>query len=156
MLNEIFGDILNVKNGIICHQTNYFGVMGAGVAAAIRSRLLTPTLYAKYKNYCLTNGRAALGTTQFLDLPDGRILANLFCQDDRTSGPEKTVTRYDCMRQCLYTVRNCAVMNSLPVYLPYKIGCGIAGGDWKKVKTIIEDVFSRSEVYALIVRRRGG
>ena len=154
MLNEIFGDILNVKNGIICHQTNYFGVMGAGIAASIR-KVLSPSQYASYKNYCRANGRALLGVTQFLDLGDGRIVANLFCQDEITYGPEQTVTRYDCMRQCLDMVCDYAAKNGLPVYLPYKIGCGIARGDWRKVTRVIKDVFSRSEVYAYIVRRVG-
>ena len=27
-----------------------------------------------------------------------------------------------------------------------KIGCGLAGGDWEKVKVIIEDVFSEYDV----------
>lgn len=32
MLTELTGDILNVKDGIVCHQVNYFGVMGGGAA----------------------------------------------------------------------------------------------------------------------------
>jgi hypothetical protein len=38
-----------------------------------------------------------------------------------------------------------------PVYIPYGIGCGLAGGDWKQVHGIIKDVVP----YATIVRYNG-
>jgi len=36
----IKGDLLNCGADIICHQTNFFGMMGGGVAAAIWNQLL--------------------------------------------------------------------------------------------------------------------
>ena len=48
MLTEQTGDILKITNGIICHQTNYHGTMGGGVAAGIAEKLLTPEQYKEY------------------------------------------------------------------------------------------------------------
>lgn len=36
----IKGDLLNCGADIICHQTNFFGMMGGGVAASIWNKLL--------------------------------------------------------------------------------------------------------------------
>lgn len=38
----IKGDLLNCGADIICHQTNFFGMMGGGVAASIWNQLLEP------------------------------------------------------------------------------------------------------------------
>ena len=36
MIQEIEGDLLCFPANILCHQTNYYGVMDGGIAAAIR------------------------------------------------------------------------------------------------------------------------
>lgn len=157
MLTEITGDILNVKDGIICHQVNYFGVMGGGVAAAIAENLLTETQYAAYVTYCKQAGRTALGTVQFLGCSDGLIVANMFCQDDaRARGGEtgEAITDYGCMRRCFIRIRVMAQSLGKRVYVPRNIGCGIAGGDWDAVKFIMRDVFGAYPVEAFILGRK--
>ena len=42
MVHEMTGDLLSCDADYICHQTNFYGVMGAGVAASIHSKLLSP------------------------------------------------------------------------------------------------------------------
>jgi len=39
------------------------------------------------------------------------------------------------------------------VGLPYKLGCGIAGGEWERVRAIIDAVFAKSPVEAVICTR---
>ena len=39
MVHEMTGDLLSCDADYICHQTNFYGVMGAGVAASIHSKL---------------------------------------------------------------------------------------------------------------------
>lgn len=158
MLTEMTGNILNVKDGIICHQVNYFGVMGGGVAAAIAENILTEDQYAAYAIYCKQAGRTALGTVQFLGCSDGLIVANMFCQDDARAKdvfPADGITDYDCMRRCFVRVRSMAELQGKRVYVPRNIGCGIAGGDWDTVKSIIQDVFGNCSVEAFIVARKG-
>lgn len=157
MLTEMTGDILNVKHGIICHQVNYFGAMGGGVAAAIAENILTDQQYNAYVAYCRQAGRTALGTVQFLGCTDGLIVANMFCQDDaraRCGMPEGGITDYDAMRRCLVRVRSMAQLQGMSVYIPRNVGCGIAGGNWDTVKYIIGDVFNLYPVEAFIVGRK--
>lgn len=157
MLNEITGDILNVKDGIICHQVNYYGVMGGGVAAAIAEHVLTAEQYAEYSDYCKKAGRTALGTVQFMGCKGGLIVANMFCQDDaraRGGAQDQNITDYDAMRRCLARVRSMAVLQGKRVYFPRNLGCGIAGGSWDTVKYLIGDVFGGYPVEAFIVGRR--
>lgn len=158
MLTEITGDILNVTNGIICHQVNYFGVMGGGVAAAIAENILTEEQYKSYTDYCKQAGRTALGTVQFIGGTGGLIVANMFCQDDaraRGGMTEGGITDYDAMHRCLVRVRSVAQVHSKRVYFPHNLGCGIAGGDWATVKFIMEDTFKFYPVEAFILKRKG-
>lgn len=156
MVYEITGDALAFKDGVICHQTNYHGVMGAGIAAAIRQKLLTGKQYAAYCRLCRTTGRMLLGRVQYFDCPNGAVVANCFCQDEYLAQTaDQTITHYGEMRRCLINVRDTAETYGKKVYIPYKIGCGIAGGDWKIVRFIIDDVFKESTVEAYIVRRPG-
>lgn len=155
MLTEISGDLLDVRNGIICHQVNYYGVMGGGVAAAIADKLLSAEQYAAYSDYCKQAGRTALGNVQFLVCAPGLVVANMFCQDEalaRTGG-DFCITDYDLMHACFKRVRDLAQVTGLTVYAPRNIGCGIAGGDWGTVRQIIQDVFGDSSVEMVIVSR---
>lgn len=157
MVHEINGDALAFKDGIICHQTNYHGVMGAGIAAAIRHKLLTRQQYAEYVNTCMVEGRDLLGRVQYFKCRNDVIVANCFCQDEarQTTEDDDTITSYGDMRRCLKHVRGMAERGSKRVCIPYKMGCGIAGGDWNKVRSIIESIFGKSDVEAVIVRRPG-
>ena len=157
MLTEMTGDILNVKDGIICHQVNYFGVMGGGVAAAIAENILTEEQYKSYADYCKQAGRTALGTVQFIGCADRLIVANMFCQDDaraRGGMTEAGITDYDAMHKCFVRVRRMATLQGKRVYFPRNLGCGIAGGDWSTVKFIMEAAFKPSPEEAYIVGRR--
>lgn len=159
MVSEINGDIFAQIHGgecVICHQTNIFGVMGAGIAAAIRGKLLTREQYGEYVRLCESEGCRLLGFVQYFRCDGGIIVANCFCQDEgRQTSYDYNITSYSDMKRCFIKVRDMAERGNLPVYIPYKMGCGIAGGSWETVRSIIDSVFGRSSVHAIIVRRRG-
>ncbi len=145
MIKEITGDLLTVDADVICHQVNYFGVMGGGIATAIRDRLLSKRKYATYVDYCQRLGRNALGTVLFTPtLASKGIVANLFSQDNFT-------TDYDALYDCLNTVEKTARRACWTVALPGNMGCGIADGDWGEVMKIINQVFDESPVELTIV-----
>ena len=158
MLKEITGDLLNVSRGIICHQVNYYGVMGGGVAAAIADKILPNNQYGAYADYCKKNGRKTLGSVQYLGCAPGLIVANLFCQDEALAQPQTgnfCITDYQMMRKCFIGVRSMAQIQKLTVYIPRNIGCGIAGGDWGTVQQILQEIFGDSDVEVVIVAREG-
>lgn len=155
MVQEIVGDLLECNADFICHQTNFYGVMGGGVARAIWDKLLDDNARYAYQNLCCTYGRSLLGTVQFIPVirkSDEKeiILSNLFCQDDEPQA-DGGLTRYDDMRSCLERVKRYAKLHGSKVALPGYMGCGIAGGNWQIVRNIIEDVFGRSPVSCTIV-----
>ena len=139
MVNEIVGDLLIDGRGILCHQTNYDGIKGAGIALHIKNRLMTKKQFEEYRKLCDLRGEMLLGTVQFMRLRDGRYLANCFSEvkGDR-SGVD---TKYDKLVLCFKAVNSYAKAQGLPVSLPARIGCGIAGGHWPTVKQMIYDVF---------------
>lgn len=142
------GDILSPnKTGhdvVICHQVNCLGVMGAGLAKQMREKF--PLMYLEYKRLCNSTAdkRMLLGqvlSTSVVYNGYEYTIANLFGQEQ--IGTRKRYTDYDALRKALQTVRSIA--SPLParpawrVRIPYKMGCGLAGGDWNIVRRIIQE-----------------
>lgn len=150
MVREVIGDLLENRSDVICHQTNYVEVMGAGVALAIKTKLLTQEQYEEYQNFCDMYGSGALGLVQFIQVHDGRYVANLFSQSEVLSKSNTTFTDYEALEKALRTVEIFAREHKLTVALPGRIGCGIAGGSWDKVLSIIMKVFKPSPVLCTV------
>lgn len=149
-VREITGDIIRDGRGIICHQVNFQGVMGGGVAASIREHLLSKEQYKEYQRYCDNRGNDALGTVWYCTARQSNVVANMFCQNAEAD-LYGCLTNYDCMEKCFEDVRTIAETWHHPVFIPGYIGCGIAGGRWPKVKRIIEKVFRDTKVPVTIV-----
>lgn len=148
-VNEITGDIIRDGKGIICHQVNFQGVMGGGVAASIREHLLSREQYKEYQQYCDKKGADTLGTVWYCTAKRSIVVANMFCQNAFAS--HGCFTNYGCMEKCFDDIRNIAETWKHPVFIPGYIGCGIAGGDWHRVKGIIQKVFRDTKVPVTIV-----
>lgn len=136
------GNLLSVQRGIICHQVNCRHVMGAGLAAQIKRKF--PHHYADYMSRYAHLGSAVITEIQ----PGNLYVAGIYGQDDY--GRTGQYTQYPAFEQGLTRVSEFAKQHhNLPVYLPYGIGCGLAGGDWNIISTIIHDVIPD----AIIIRR---
>lgn len=146
-------DITAIKQGIILHQVNCKGVMGCGVALAIRNKW--PKVYDRYREQY---HKAKLGMIQIVHIKvsedfqssdhhtnseaiseDNLFVVNLFAQD--RYGRDKRYTDYDALESCLEKISIWQFKNhpNLPVYIPYKMGCGNAGGNWDIVYAIIQN-----------------
>lgn len=56
-------------------------------------------------------------------------------------------THYDAFFHCMEMVKEFAEEHdNAKIAIPYKMGCGIAGGDWEFVKDIIITVFGNSDL----------
>lgn len=142
-MDIIEGDILDVKKGIICHQVNCKGVMGAGLAKSIRDKY--PDVYRGYK-LAYKNGKLKLGKVIVSKISDDLVIANLCSQDGYGRDKHKRYTDYVALVDCLIRVRDLQRTTGLPVYIPYGMSCGLAGGDWDKVSILIEDLIPDSTV----------
>lgn len=79
IIRNITGDVTAPIKGIIGHGVNCQGVMGSGVAAAIRSKF--PKAYTEYLALCARKKpEELLGTTQLVQITDELWVANMFTQ----------------------------------------------------------------------------
>ena len=106
--------------------------MGAGLALAVKTKY--PGAYYHYKTSRLRLGRALFSKV------DIRLwIAHLIAQESFGPGVQ---TDYDAFRSSIRQVRSFQDkehIRDLDVYLPYNVGCGLAGGDWNTVLAIIEE-----------------
>jgi len=136
----ITGNILDIPEGIICHQVNCQGVMGTGIALQIRRKW--PKVYEEYRDVH-RRGQLFLGNITLTQVGPKLFVANL-CGQDRY-GRDKRYTDYNALARCM------AVLSLLnwPIYIPYGMGCSNAGGDWKVVSSLIDRFLPNAVVVKL-------
>lgn len=139
-------DIFDNKAGILVHQCNAMGVMGAGIAKEIRNRF--PIAYRKYKK-AYDDNELYLGLAQIVNVDENFSVCNLIGQTYYGRG--KNFTDYDAVRQGLREVGKYATENNKKIYIPYMMSCGLAGGDWGIILQIIDE-----EVPNAIICRKPG
>lgn len=130
-------NILEIKKGFIVHQVNSIGVMNKGLAKEIR--IIFPEAYEKYReNIKILNLKES--NIIIAKINDDLYIVNLVGQLSvyKASKP-KLQTDYNLLRKGLFHTFSSAYLHSMDVYIPYKIGCGLGGGDWNIVEQIIED-----------------
>lgn len=143
-------DILEIKEGIICHQTNCMGTAG-GLAGAIFRKY--PLSHKEYKTtvQSFIEDWFPLGTVNLVQVNKKLWVANLYAQYDY--GIDCRKTEYGTFRMCLRDLisainwqqknEQIEFKSSLNnIYIPYGIGCGLGGGDWDIIKGIIKYEFS--------------
>jgi O-acetyl-ADP-ribose deacetylase (regulator of RNase III) len=133
-------DILQAKENIIVHQVNELGVMGAGLALQIKNKY--PEVYTKYKAVA---NKECLGKIQMIKIGENKYICNMFSQRG-ISRTHKT-TDYELMELCMSKLSKYSKEKNLTIAIPYKIGCGLAGGDWNTVTKIIEKHIPNAVVY---------
>lgn len=139
MIEYKTGDLLDVKRGVIAHGCNCYGVMGAGVALAVKQKY--PKAFSDYVKVCnryYDNPEDLLGEINFVRVSDDILIANCFTQLD--FGGKKRNLRYDALAQ-VFEKLNSADLEQL--HIP-KIGSGLAGGNWALIESIINDVYKGS------------
>ena len=135
------GNLLDVTSGVIAHGVNCQGVMGSGVAKAIREKY--PDVYRKYQKdveswkegFGATFGQ--LGRVQFIGVSQKLVVANCFTQD--FFGTLKRHVDYEAVAKCFYELnkrRDWYGQLNIP-----KIGAGLGGGDWSVIESIIKSEY---------------
>ena len=142
-------NLLEVKSGIICHQVNCIGVMGAGVALQIRNKW--PEVFKKYKEDCghfMTSPEKLLGHVLDVMVEPTIIVAN--CYGQVFPSCAGNMTDYPSWDVMLEKLRDLGSYFSLDLHFPYKMGCGLAGGDWNIMYKKIERMFGDAKAKAFI------
>lgn len=131
--------VTDVKRGLILQQVNCQGVMGSGVAAAIRAKW--PVVFTDYAQHCRTGVKPSdvLGSTNVTEVEPQLFVINLFGQLNY-GRDKKRYTSYDALDEALKRTR--AWMDehkwhSFDVHHPL-IGSGLGGAHWPVVAQLIE------------------
>lgn len=133
-MNVIEGDLLDIHRGILAHQVNCMGVMGAGLALQIADKW--PKVRAAYMAQFKLGWD--LGRVQLVNVGSELWVANCASQYYIARRGTLAPTDYDAVAACFKTLRGQAQHDGTIVYLPWNYGCGLAGGDWTKVSQILE------------------
>ena len=140
MIKNKVGNILDASEDIIVHQVNCQGVMGGGLAKQIAIKY--PNTEKKYKKICENakyNYEILKGFT-YLTTEEKHSICNMFSQKTNFD------TDYETLEKGLTNIKEHCKQTKRTIAIPYKIGCGIANGDWNIVYKIIEEVFNDYEV----------
>lgn len=138
MLQTITRDILSLPKGIICHQTNCRNRMGLGLAFDIRHKW--PIVYHRYGKLCnSTFPQCLIGECQLVEINEfGLWVANIFGQMDYGNLAGMCYTSYEAVHKAFKKLSESKEIEGLQVYVPFEMGCGLAGGDWEIYSSIIE------------------
>ena len=142
------GDVLKTPIEIIAHQVNCLGTMGAGLAKQIKDKY--PQVESWYKIYChKRDTQPILGTGQIVCQTDHTFF-NIFGQYGY--GVSKRQTDYKAFKSGFkdailkYRFLKNDYKSQLKIAIPYHIGCGLAGGDWKSISKILEQLETKENV----------
>lgn len=137
------GNLLEVSEGIIVQGCNAQGVMGSGLAAAIRAKW--PGVFTAYRS---AYDRRKAETGQTLEL--GRVIwytvsrepkltiANAITQEFYGRDPNVVYANYEAIGKAFERIAEVAREHNLQVHYPL-IGAGLANGDWNIISKIIEE-----------------
>jgi O-acetyl-ADP-ribose deacetylase (regulator of RNase III) len=125
------GDLLETDITYILHGCNAMGVMGSGVAAAIRRKY--PKAYIDYMDIYNSHG-LTLGSVSMSDQPDGKVILNAITQP--TVGRTGVHVSYWAVANVFQRLN--VLIRDKQVALPM-IGAGLGGGDWNVIEAIIEN-----------------
>jgi O-acetyl-ADP-ribose deacetylase (regulator of RNase III) len=140
MIKYITKDITTVQVGVVAHGCNCLGLMGSGVALAVRKKW--PAAFAQYRQLvsAYNDPSELLGIAQIVKAfpPADLYVANCFTQV--SCGTDKVHAKRAAIYESLANAASFAELNELPLYLP-KIGCGLGGLVWDNdVVYIIESI----------------
>jgi len=135
--------LLAVKHdgGILCHQVNRLGVMGAGIAKQI-ARAWPPVL----ESYKAIVKKAPMGHLHLHMVEGARershpvYIANLFAQDGIGGGDNGSTDEWALKRALEKLALMPMVEGGIAVYAPYRMSCGHGRGDWNRVRPLVEAI----------------
>lgn len=135
-LKFMLGDITKCDADYICHQVNCQGVMGSGVAKAIKDKW--PVVYTDYRRFYYESNKPLLNQIQIVTVSNEQSVINMFAQEYYGYDGDQ-YTSYDAFWKCLNKIKN-EVPKGSKIAFPSKIGCCRGGANWQVILTMISEV----------------
>ena len=135
----INGNILDVTDGIIVQQVNCQNAMGAGLARQLMDKW--PVIAERYHQFCGTmEAGKLLGACLPVRVSERVTVVNVFGQL-YYGNASKTGRRYTNYEALIGGIRRiCDRYPGRAIYVPYGIGCGLAGGNWSFVESQLKNL----------------
>ena len=128
----------------VCNNQNFFG---KGFAAALSKHYpkVKQTYHSDY-----VNGSAQLGVSRFIECDNNILICNMIAQ---TFGGKRPLF-YNYLAKCMDEVANRIQEFAVIQGVNYEIhapvfGSGLAGGDFKFIRLLIEDCWIRRDIYPI-------
>ena len=129
------GNLMDVTAGHIVHGCNAQGVMGSGVALAVKRKY--PGAFESYRNIYEKRG-LLLGHAYPWAPATDLVIWNAITQEG--FGQPTRNCSYDAIQSCFELINNGVTMiTEVPqeIHIPM-IGAGLGGGNWEIIREIIE------------------
>lgn len=130
--NIISFNPLELKTGIIAHL-NFTAVMGTSIESAFWSKFYSPLKQAKAQPVSF-----------------GKININWFNCDlclVNLGALHHNQLNYDALALSLYHLSQFSQQSQTMPFIPYGIGCGLLGGNWEKIASLIAEYCPHSLVW---------
>lgn len=149
MLHHISGDVTTLSGSfVLCQQVNCQAGMGADLALAIRKKW--PQVYTDYINFCRSHIKSQLlGHIQTSTLTKGQYICNIFGQ--YYYGRCGCYTDETALLSALHTIFQHAAKAHLRVFVPMKIGAGLAGGNLATIQNGIQHLAKKTKADVYLV-----
>ena len=129
------------ENRLIVHCCNTLGAWGAGFVVPLGRRY--PKAKEKYKKFIEENkGTISLGEVNEVKVADNIYVENLIGQSFlyKKANGEIPCNYIAIEHGFLKIMENWSNKGKYSIHMP-RIGCGLAGGDWKTIENIIQRTF---------------
>ena len=139
----------NTPYHVIAHCCNNIGAWGRGFVLAVSA--LSPLPRVRYIAWHKGPQKMELGMVQMVPLPNTNLIVSNMIGQNGIRGkrnPNGSITppiNYDALTTCLRKTAAWAKRRNADIHAP-RIGCGLAGGDWKIVETILEEISSDFDI----------
>ena len=169
MVTFVDGDLLDLRGvDAFAHQVNCLCVKPHGLSKQIADKYPWADIYSKrrsegQRNLAVVEDRGVPGTIKIFKSPTSQS-PDVVCflsqwdfgsteQSWRRIPPHEDTTenRLVWFRQCFQQLRTVDIKT---LGLPYRMGCGLAGGDWTLYFKVINDFAEQSGMKIIIVKPR--
>ena len=137
VMKIVQGDLFNyAENGYIIHQVNCQNDMASGFAKAFFTKF--PKIKTEYHKECqkfINENKPIINHLQYVQLTDDLIGVNSFTQEyyGNAAKTGRNYTDEEALINNIGKVLDRANSEDKKVYIPEKIGCALAGGNWDNV-----------------------
>lgn len=135
----------------IAHVCNCQGVMGSGIAKAIRTRY--PEAYQAYKSFEKNSSKGlSLGSVSTAVIDSDKHIYNLHAQQFYGTDGRRYLN-YEALYASLENVCDSMCFSGLKTLgVPYKMGSDRAGGDWNVVAAMLSSIFEQHNIEVIAIK----